>query len=274
MLWKGFKFLTLLALNYFAVLTIMARAQEQPVGYVLVVEGDWRLNGKNGITKGSTVRPHDKITANSESNGKIIIALYDRTTLSQVCPSTECKTPITIPFITKPDDATKLLLEVLFLDEVNLLIDTSSITRGPGDRELPDAVISNANGKLNLAPLLRGFDGETCKLIFVPIENNGSPTKSSKIEKNVDVPNPLGSSLFVSIPGLQQGLYQVSTPKTSKAWVLIAPEDKYSGLAEKMQQANDRIVGWGAGNQVSLEDQSAFIKKHLYRLAYPKSTSP
>lgn len=267
--WKQFKFLMPLVFSCVAILSITARAQEQLVGYVLAVEGDWRLNGKDRVVIGNAVKPGDKITANSDSNGKVTIALYDRTILFRGCPSAECKIPIIIPSVAKPDDPTKFLLEVLFIG--NIEIDPPSPTRG---KKLVDGVISKADGRVNLAPLLKGFDGETCELTFVQVASNGKPVATSQIKKSVDVPNPLQSSLLIPIPDLQPGLYQVKTPETSEALVLVAPEDKYLSLTKQMQQSNDLIMDWGKDKQVSLKQQRKYKWQALYSLAYPNSRNP
>lgn len=272
MLWKHSTFSTLFVISCLAILPVTAQSQKQSDGYVIAVEGDWRLTGKSGITKiikGTAVSSAETITAISKDKGKIAIALNDGTVLSQVCPSDKCKNGTTIPPVTKTDETSKFLLETLFVDDIH--IDIEGPTRG---KKLVDCVVRKSKDKVNLAPLLTGYDDGDCELTFVPFASNGKPATTPSLKKSVNVPNPMGADLPIPCADLQYGLYLVNTPETSDALVLVVPEDKYPTLAKQFQSAAALIGRWGKDKQISLKDQRIYKKKALYSLAYPKTAKP
>lgn len=233
-----------------------ARAQ-QTFGYVVDIRGEWSLNGKAKLTKGSSLSVGGVITPAdpSDANSFIVIAnragrIAERRTCSN---GGECANPIRLPASagTPPSAFSRFMAAAMHLVAGDPGKYASFAHRGA---DLQEAVLKLDARKVDLAPVFTNMPGDRYFVRFEKIgKRQATAAKPLEVEYewNSQKPAPLTAG------GLAPGLYKVSVREVSllapedgeaadnEAWVLVATPKGFAKAAPSFDAALKVTQQWG-----------------------------
>jgi hypothetical protein len=245
--------------------------QERPSGYVLLVKGDWLLNGKK-IEKGQAVRPGDTITPKSVGkDSQITVALYNQQVISRSCVSPDnCKGAISIPIINQSNPVIERILKVVAMAFLSGKSEKPGIVQ-PVSRgqSLHESVVRLNDGKIDLTDFLSGIDPGKYTLNFKPLAPDGVPLNETGIKVEVTIPGGSNQTLLFSAEALRPGLYRVvKADNKAEAWVLLTQARSYDATAAAFNEAVKLTDAWKR-EEVDYATKRSVLRAWLSHLATP-----
>jgi hypothetical protein len=258
----GFIPRVVMALLAFATGASLLRAAEQPIGFVLRVDGsDWLINGQpvkqagGSVPAGATIDLSPKADFKSGKTWTLTIIRLDNQPMVLTCNSFEtCKKvlPAHAPGSVTP--ASSLFRRVE--DAVSRLLSLNpdryvpAISRGGGASAqlLPDTVLSLEKGGVDVLEWFDKVPAGRYSLTFDYIGRGGESRKPEIVTFDW-TPGPPG---FLATPKLQPGLYAASLHHgppdgrraSEDAWVLISTPDRFAARAATFREAAAEAGKW------------------------------
>jgi hypothetical protein len=258
---------------------------QQPVGYVLEVEGAWTVSGQpikagQALAGGSLVtnpqaNDFDRIVITNPDGALLLLAECRNKQCSPCVKSGDCKGMLVpLPSTPAPSSRTSESTTSMVFRVVSDMIwskpEKYVFARVRGE-SLNDAVLHLNSGRIDLAPALsdieRGMYGVRFRTL--PVEKRPSAEwVSETVSLNWDPAKPAD----VLVPGLRPGLYQIVLTRPGSpgdagamsAWVLVADAD-FSKLGADFKSATSTASSWS--DSVAPETTKAYLRASLEYLA-------
>ena len=255
-----------------ALLVTPAVVGQEPVGYVLDIDGDWYLTKNSLLKKGSALPSEGLINAGSpdDVNNYIVIAdrngrIFERRNCRD---PRACERPIRLPKLMQnsPSLAARIVDAVM-----GLWVSDPARYRTFGVRgeaaSLREAVVLMADGFVNLSRpfgtikegeyLIRFVDPSDQRVVLMPVRVRVAPGVQPSIAAGTLVP----------------GLYEIqlldkysSEPQAvgTEAWILVSRPSDYERYVSSFDQAVKVTKGWSNVDKTTI---SGFLRTYLAHLA-------
>lgn len=249
-----------------------AAAQQTPIGYVMEIQGTWRLNEdtSRALERWQKLPPDSSIRVESPSpEDYIVIAgLSGGIIERRRCADGGCSQPLRLSTSTRRRSLTR----VIFDATVELLLgspDRYSIHRNRGyERALSDGIVKLDSGAIDFSPVVKSTGRYNLRWRALPRAGQAG-TWSSPLVIRLE----RGRPALVAVPGFQPGLYEVNLLRSmgghyepfASAWVLVSSVAEYESAVTSFRQAVRLTEEWG--DQVELETSRRFLRAHLDHLA-------
>ncbi len=254
--------------------------QEQPVGFVLEIEGDWVANEKQlqlgaQVTAGTMVRLR---SAEKDSPAHITVILLDKQEFSRTCSDAKECLPIAIPARLASESSLrdKIVEAVMLLFSRKPERYVPALSRTQGTEAIAkDGIIELQQGSIGIGPPLLYLRGTAGSIIlrFVPLRFEDDTYVGSESE-GVIINLGLKNFSFAPSRRLVAGLYRVSVldstqpgllPTGVEFWVLVVPSAEYKEAFSTFSNAETITEGWGLG--VGSTAQRSFMRAVIYDLS-------
>ena len=240
-----------------AVCSATSAQQDRSIGFVLELVGSWTADGTS-LRIGDAVSPGAEIKAvrgsGRQASSSIGLVLLDGKVVRLSCGNEKPCEPHRLP--TSLVRSSSLLERVsaaasnLFGKQPGRYIPT--ITRGGGEtaRACLEAVVKLDDGKLSVAPMMKGFRDGQYALSFQPGGQAGAPTAGIPVafvwQSNLE-------ESAVPVDKLSPGLYSVTVRElgdlegsciAQNLWALIVTRAEYDQAAGEFKQVCDGVNSW------------------------------
>jgi hypothetical protein len=247
-------------------LVLIPRAQAQePVGYVIEIEGNWVLEGRP-LKQWQGVPPGGVISISSPAKSdRITIAAGNKLIASRICGRPDsCNQPISLPPPEEsPSSILKWISNKLFGDEGRY---KSQSIRGK-EGNLLEAVALLKDERLDLRATFQNMPKGTYSIVIRTLPREGKRKKLGPIPVEWDPETPAPVAVP---PVLTPGLYQFELPNgpdelKGEVWALVSTPEEYSKVAASFEEVKEMTKKWG--EQVEPETVGSFLRAGLEYLA-------
>lgn len=247
----------------------------QTVGYVLEVKGNWYLNDSNTpLRKGDTLSASRVVRVESPNNfDGITIVLANNRTISRRCPSVNCRTPISLPAVSRWSSIGKILQGA-----ITVFIGRGDILGGifTKSESISESVVKSDDGKAEIYSLTN-LEGENC-LRWRSISIGRKETFGEWSE-----PLKLKNDKKISISNLKPGLYEFTfaNPRENclvnypqSAWILVSSTKNFEKSRKSFDEFKKMTDEWKKETEefpIREETIVSLLRAHLYNLAKEKN---
>ena len=261
-----------------AMLALPLAAFAAPAGYVLAVEGEWRVEGAPlRLAVGAEVPPGAllRVTPPTARSAITIVARgTGRILFAKTCAAPEdCEAPLAVPHAESPREIDGLLVALIEKTAARLRGNptryVATITRS--ESTLADSVLALVDGRLLVAPAMAAARPGPYQLALRPLACAASSPCATLVLDGPYEWDPTAASP-IAAPGLTPGLYELEVAASTSdamqrpahAWVRVSPPSRHARNAASFAAARRLASGWDSAARP--DARQAFLRGALEAL--------